>query len=339
MVISNEWQDEHEYAGLTSPRRFFGGLRARSRDVPRFLRFTSGAATIEYAFLIAVICAGAFVAVELFGTAIRNTLSQVPSRELVLNRPDLPATERNEPASVTHTPSAVLRWKLTEPWRFTVLAMMLTACVTCTYLYLRRSATITPSNRPDDEQDIVSELNHSAIYEKRQQILRIISDDMRALLENRLEARHLMTRQLAQVPGSTSSELVRELIETSRVRHLLVCDGDRLVGIISDRDLARTKATTASAMMTPDPIVITHDTPVAAAVTMMINRHISCLPVMKHNQLCGVLTTTDLIMTLQCTLRILHQVAVEVSASAATHPAVAAVSSETSAPLSLAGRS
>ena len=44
------------------------------------------------------------------------------------------------------------------------------------------------------------------------------------------------------------------------------------------------------------------------AASAMLERNISCLPVVKDGRLCGVLTTTDLIMTLQCCLQTLHQV-------------------------------
>ena len=47
------------------------------------------------------------------------------------------------------------------------------------------------------------------------------------------------------------------------------------------------------------------------AITLMLDRHISCLPVVKDGVLVGVLTSTDLMMALQCTLKILGQLAAE----------------------------
>ena len=90
-----------------------------------------------------------------------------------------------------------------------------------------------------------------------------------------------------------------------RLHHLLVCNraGD-LVGVVSDRDLRATRGTTAQQLMSYPPLTCTSDTPVTAAITFLINENISCLPVVDHGRLCGILTTTDLVLTLQCTLQL-----------------------------------
>ena len=46
------------------------------------------------------------------------------------------------------------------------------------------------------------------------------------------------------------------------------------------------------------------DTPLSPAITYLINENVSCLPVAAHGQLCGLLTTTDLVLTLQCMLQL-----------------------------------
>ena len=73
--------------------------------------------------------------------------------------------------------------------------------------------------------------------------------------------------------------------------------------------------------MTADPITVTPDSLINPAITQLVNRHISCLPVVEDGRLVGVLTTTDLMLTLQCTLQLLHRVAVE--ATDANDPAEA----------------
>jgi diguanylate cyclase (GGDEF)-like protein len=91
----------------------------------------------------------------------------------------------------------------------------------------------------------------------------------------------------------------------NRVHHLLVCEkGDRLVGVISDRDLLTRRGKMARDVMTPDPCSITPDTPLGPAITCLISRHISCLPVVEHGRLCGVITTIDLALITQCVLQL-----------------------------------
>jgi signal-transduction protein with cAMP-binding, CBS, and nucleotidyltransferase domain len=45
----------------------------------------------------------------------------------------------------------------------------------------------------------------------------------------------------------------------------------------------------------------------------MMRKRISCLPVVEDGTLCGLFTTTDLIMTLQCAFQLLEKVAPHLS--------------------------
>ena len=56
--------------------------------------------------------------------------------------------------------------------------------------------------------------------------------------------------------------------------------------------------------MSYPPMTCTSDTPITEAITFLRNENISCLPVVDHGLLCGVLTTSDLVLTLQCTLQL-----------------------------------
>lgn len=145
----------------------------------------------------------------------------------------------------------------------------------------------------------------SRSYSKRQQVMQELMGDSDLLLKNRLEVRHLMTHDLVTIQPSATVEEMTKLMKDHRMRHLLVCNraGD-LVGVISDRDLRLTRGTTAQQLMTYPPMTCTSDTPITAAITFLMNENISCLPVVDRGRLCGVLTTTDLILTLQCTLQI-----------------------------------
>jgi acetoin utilization protein AcuB len=98
-----------------------------------------------------------------------------------------------------------------------------------------------------------------------------------------------------------------------RVRHMPVLDGERLVGIVSNRDLlaasltkvlhfepahrrAFMRAIEVREVMTKDVVSIGPDTPVSEAARIMLQRQIGCLPVVKgDSQLIGLVTETDLI--------------------------------------------
>ncbi len=52
--------------------------------------------------------------------------------------------------------------------------------------------------------------------------------------------------------------------------------------------------------MTRNPITVTIDTPIFRAITLLIQKHISCLPVVDGGRLLGIVTSTDVMVALQC---------------------------------------
>ena len=142
-------------------------------------------------------------------------------------------------------------------------------------------------------------------YSKRQQVMQELMGDSDLLLKDRLEVRHLMTRNPITISPSATIEEMTKLMTDMRMHHLLVCNraGD-LAGVVSDRDLRPTHGATAQQVMSYPPMTCTSDTPVTEAITYLRHENISCLPVVDHGQLCGILTTSDLVLTLQCTLQL-----------------------------------
>ena len=105
------------------------------------------------------------------------------------------------------------------------------------------------------------------------------------------------------------------LLRRISLRHIPVLENDSLVGIITDRDVARCapsmlipvsqeeynkvfEDTPLSRIMTKNPIATTPDTPLTDAVVLFHENRIGCLPVVENGQLVGIITTTDLIRIL-----------------------------------------
>jgi acetoin utilization protein AcuB len=98
------------------------------------------------------------------------------------------------------------------------------------------------------------------------------------------------------------------------IRHLLVMDRDRVVGVMSDRDLRRTdgegdlwtlgahylldRGLHARDVMSADPVTVEDETTTAEAARLMMERRIGCLPVVKNQACVGIVTTTDLLKAL-----------------------------------------
>ncbi len=86
-------------------------------------------------------------------------------------------------------------------------------------------------------------------------------------------------------PEQTVAEAV-ELMRKERVGCLLVCEGPKLVGIFTERDLMRRVLAAGRPLtlpvrdcMTPDPVIVRPKEPVAAAVRRMEEGGYSHLPV------------------------------------------------------------
>ena len=101
----------------------------------------------------------------------------------------------------------------------------------------------------------------------------------------------------------TTLEEAWELLQTHGIRHLLVREGSRLLGVISHRDLLWSGASvTAGGTLADlcDPerqlITTTPDASLKAVAAQMADRKIGCMPVLAADQaLMGLITATDAI--------------------------------------------
>lgn len=192
------------------------------------------------------------------------------------------------------------------PWRWCIPAIGLVALGIAAWkiVYSRRGEQQLKATL-DKSLESLHNLEQSRLFTKRQHLLRVLTNDKSLLLENRMQVRHLMTRDVVSVLPSAGLEEMVHAMEEHGLRHLLVRDKEgHLIGVVSDRDIAKMQGKTAKRLISPVPLTVSHDTPIGPAITYLIDKGISCLPVLEDGRLCGVLTTTDLIMALQCTLQL-----------------------------------
>lgn len=96
---------------------------------------------------------------------------------------------------------------------------------------------------------------------------------------------------------------VASRMQFTEVGSLVVFEGGRFVGIITERDLTRAMAdgvdpegTPASRYMTEDPVVVTPDTDTREAVTRMIDLGVRHLPVVVGDHVVGMVSARDLLL-------------------------------------------
>ena len=111
-------------------------------------------------------------------------------------------------------------------------------------------------------------------------------------------------------PETTLAEALG-MTRAHRIRHLPIIEDERLVGIVTDRDLRlamppiwadeHDELTQAlhtrrvGELMITRIITVQPDTPVEDAAKLLYSHHIGCLPVLEDERLVGILTETDLL--------------------------------------------
>jgi CBS domain-containing protein len=130
-----------------------------------------------------------------------------------------------------------------------------------------------------------------------------------------MKVRELMHEAVVSVPPDTPVPRARALMQRERIRHLLVMDGPRLSGIVTDRDIRLnlpSPATTLSVwemnallerqrveeIMQRSVVTIGPDRDVYEAAQLMIDHRIGGLPVTEEGQVMGIVTETDLLRAL-----------------------------------------
>jgi acetoin utilization protein AcuB len=124
----------------------------------------------------------------------------------------------------------------------------------------------------------------------------------------------IMTAKPLSIHQNGTLRQALELMEIHHFRHLPVLNSEsQLVGIISDRDCRTAlnsphilrerwqdeelaESLRVRALMSPAPIVIEPDAEAVEAARLMLNNHISCLPVILGETLVGIVTTSDIMV-------------------------------------------
>ncbi|HEY6909335.1 MAG TPA: CBS domain-containing protein [Myxococcales bacterium] len=112
-----------------------------------------------------------------------------------------------------------------------------------------------------------------------------------------MQVRELMSRMPVTVRDTDDVMLALQLMAWGEIRHLPVMRDDRVVGVVSERDLLanRTANPTVAEVMTAPAQVAGPDDDVAEAARRMVGARLGCLPVLERGKLVGMITATDLV--------------------------------------------
>jgi acetoin utilization protein AcuB len=135
-------------------------------------------------------------------------------------------------------------------------------------------------------------------------------------MNNSMNVSRYMTQKLITATPDMTVKQAFLLMRTHRVRHIPVVEGEKLVGIISDRDLRRPRwaealddwtsyyqidnTHTVADVMTKTPETVKASDDIRKAVKIFREQRYGALPVLNRDQdLVGILSAQDLLVALE----------------------------------------
>ncbi|MDM8005888.1 MAG: CBS domain-containing protein [Phycisphaerae bacterium] len=128
------------------------------------------------------------------------------------------------------------------------------------------------------------------------------------------KVREIMTTEVVTIGMDETLETARGIFNQRRFHHLIVMEGGKAVGVISDRDLLKNLSPFVGVRMSERPqdigtlrkrihqimtrrlVSIEPDAPAAQAARTMMHHRVSCLPVIENGtSLVGIITLRDLV--------------------------------------------
>jgi CBS domain-containing protein len=138
--------------------------------------------------------------------------------------------------------------------------------------------------------------------------------------------RHAMTDELqTATPDDTAQDAAR-MMDAADVGVIPVVEEERLIGLVTDRDLAvrlvargDDATTSLRELATQAPVTVTPDTKLADAQRLMSEHRVRRLPVVKDDQLVGVISLGDVAVAI-ASKREVGETLEDISESASTQP-------------------
>lgn len=129
----------------------------------------------------------------------------------------------------------------------------------------------------------------------------------------------MMTREVKSLKVEQTLLEAMQFLRENDVRHIPILEGERLVGVLTDRDIKRATPsaldpnqrevwerivteTTLARVMTRDPSTLGPQASMREVLRAFVEDRIGCMPVMADGKLVGIVTAADLFRTMLSSL-------------------------------------
>jgi CBS domain-containing protein len=109
-------------------------------------------------------------------------------------------------------------------------------------------------------------------------------------------AKDIMTREIITVDVSTSIKNLAKLLVRQQISGAPVMDKKgQIVGVVSEADIVAKKGKQVKDIMSKKVVAIGEETPVKKIASLMATHKINRLPVMRRNELVGIVSRADIV--------------------------------------------
>ncbi len=117
-----------------------------------------------------------------------------------------------------------------------------------------------------------------------------------------MKIKEIMTKSIASLNGDDTVEQAAHLMKEHNIGSIPICEGEKVIGIITDRDIAlrsvaegeNFKRQNVRKVMTSNPVLGTPDMEVNDAARVMSERQIRRLPIVENDNLVGMISLGDI---------------------------------------------
>lgn len=124
-----------------------------------------------------------------------------------------------------------------------------------------------------------------------------------------MKTKEIMTKAPACCSPDTKLDAVAKLMLEHDCGEIPICDGTKLVGVITDRDIAvrgfaagkNPLDTPVSSIMSGQPFTVDENSEIEAALELMENHQLRRVPVTREGKVVGIVSQADLVSILPST--------------------------------------